>query len=603
MCVTLNDNPSHNNPDQDDIKKTHVEKEMIKLRQRNFRFFSRYLLHVAFVLCCYFFYATAAAPGLDNATFLIVSAVCYMQHLLVSKDWIAVTPELLKHSTWLMHIMGLSLIMVPAAGSAFKFGLLQAFLTAVRFLLVLYYLDPWVCIPFQILYTGAGMLIQVYTCEGFATDFGVFCVSHLFVLLIIVASSVFINIALRSRIYAQLDTTDAESLVSSFRRVLKGACDGEVLLDSHMNVAQESECLKHLILTDVNLKGRSFKHLLADEEQDRFAEFIESSTQAFGMPESADVAPPFCSRVAFRGSAGIGVAADIYHVPVRLFGAKDPYHLIAFKEDPESRPFPQAEGTVPLELKGQGDQKRPFQCGDPSTISGSTEYSNSNSHTCPELQEMTLLVDVNTELQDVQEAHLRFLRCDEPADLASALQSSMPSLRKLVKPTEWERVRSSATRFAESALRNPSIQPKVMKKMTIQLPGQSRVIAAEASLKRFPDALKVWLHLKGLRPEKPRRQPPLDGIQETGIRAQLKERFRDFVQSCFRWISIGSVGKIPGLLILPALTSHESGQCLFVSSTSCWVLGARHPSTARTAQRHIASLSSCFAVEDRQLEQ
>ena len=47
--------------------------------------------------------------------------------------------------------------------------------------------------------------------------------------------------ALRGRIYAKLDTADAESLVSSFRRVLRGACDGEVLLDSQMNVAQESD--------------------------------------------------------------------------------------------------------------------------------------------------------------------------------------------------------------------------------------------------------------------------------------------------------------------------------------------------------------------------
>ena len=58
-------------------------------------------------------------------------------------------------------------------------------------------------------------------------------------------------------------------------------CDGDVLLDSQMNVAQESQCLRHLILTDVSLKGKSFEHLLVDDEQrTRFREFVEASNDA-----------------------------------------------------------------------------------------------------------------------------------------------------------------------------------------------------------------------------------------------------------------------------------------------------------------------------------
>lgn len=40
-----------------------------------------------------------------------------------------------------------------------------------------------------------------------------------------------------------------------------------------------------------------------------------------------------------------------------------------------------------------------------------------------------MLVDVTTELQDVQQAHLNFERCADTGDLRLALQSSMPSLR------------------------------------------------------------------------------------------------------------------------------------------------------------------------------
>lgn len=41
--------------------------------------------------------------------------------------------------------------------------------------------------------------------------------------------------------------------------------------------------------------------------------------------------------------------------------------------------------------------------------------------------------------------------CEEPYDLPSALRSSMPSLRRLVKPTDWEQVRSKVARFAEKS--------------------------------------------------------------------------------------------------------------------------------------------------------
>ena len=41
---------------------------------------------------------------------------------------------------------------------------------------------------------------------------------------------------------------------------------------------------------------------------------------------------------------GLRVRTDIFHVPVPgLFGATEPYHLIAFKEDYESRAQPDAQ--------------------------------------------------------------------------------------------------------------------------------------------------------------------------------------------------------------------------------------------------------------------
>lgn len=159
-----------------------------------------------------------------------------------------------------------------------------------------------------------------------------------------------------------------------------------------MNVAQDSQCLRHLILSDVSLKGKSFEQLLIDDAQRlRFREFIEASNDAWGRackqtrerkephrsrsllvfhvvdgptqkrendgkwsyaprpsetqfvelrvmkfsevasswsyltskskeayqaPDAKPIAPPLCLRVSCRGSAGIRVGTDIYHVPV-----------------------------------------------------------------------------------------------------------------------------------------------------------------------------------------------------------------------------------------------------------------------------------------------
>lgn len=127
---------------------------------------------------------------------------------------------------------------------------------------------------------------------------------------------------------------------------------------------------------------------------------------------------------------------------------------------------------------------------------------------------------------------------------------------KLVKPTDWEQVRSSVARFARKAQRSEATGgtnlPKGLRGMSVQLPGQSGwLIPEEATLHHVPNSQKVWLYLKlgmvefefvcvflprqksplssfpgaifkaclfprkGLRPEKkPRRLPTLEEIHE-----------------------------------------------------------------------------------------
>ena len=507
----------------DALKEARVKEEMVKLRQRHCRLLNRCFSHIVFVTSLGLLHQALTAPGLDtitwasvgiisylpmavvgqDCTFLVVASEWHLTHLgmiSISDGWgqvelakaheccvpkasllgfhplsscfsqplqdsLSVTPAQLKLITWFLHFLQLPLIASSiCSATAFDFAVRQGLQTVSRFGLGILFLDPWVSIPFQLVHSAAEFAVHLSYFEMNRVHMGLLLIAQFFTFAIHIACMAFIDVVLRQRINAQLETADAESLVSSFRRMLRSVCDGEVLLDGQMNVAQESEGLKHLILTTVNLKGRSFERLLIDEECTRFTKFIQSSTEAFLTPKPA--VPPVCLRTSLRGSAGIRVAADVFHVPIPgLFGAAEPYHLLAFKEDTESRAHPEAnEDSVPAELLSRQPRQahRPgSRPGSTSMLSGST--GRSSCHGFPGLDEVFLLIDVDSQLQEVTQVELNFKR-----DRCAA---SMPSLGKLVRPSEWEKVRSSVARFAEKSSRDQSDHPKVLKRLTLQVHG------------------------------------------------------------------------------------------------------------------------------------
>ena len=476
----------------DKAKTSRMEEEMMKVRKSNFKLHSRLWSYCCVVTGCLLWHQAIESPSFQTITWAIAGLGGYIQHNMVANGWIELTPQRLKFFTCALHVLLLILIIcTAAAANTFEFVAMQILLTSFRLELIIGCLDPWVSIPFQLLYSMADTAVNLFMLEEYHIYWAPLCGAQFWVLANSIACSLFMDVAFRGRIYDLLDTADAESLVSSFRRVLRGVCDGEVLLDSRMMVAQESECLKNLILTDVSLVGRSFSNLLATGDRDRFNSFINSSLKA-SMPDSKHISPPFCSRVTFSGSTGLRVSADIYHVPVPgLFGAT--HHLIAIKEDLEARPLPEAEeGSLPTQLLWrQPGHTYGTDTASERSLQGTVDASPG----CPDLEEMTLLVSVGTELQDVLEAHVRFERREEVGDSPSALQSSMPSLRKLVKPTDWENIRSEVLWFAERAMDDPTTPPKVMNKLAVQLPGQRGwLVAEDAALNPCPTpSLVSWV--------------------------------------------------------------------------------------------------------------
>ena len=416
---------------------------------------------------------------------------------------VALTPKRLKILAYSMHILhSVMIVSFITSESAFHFAVRHGLGTVGRYVLQMIFLDPAVSIPFQIFFTALEIGTYFVFFGRTGVQWELLAVAHFITLSSHVVCGVFIDRVLRQRIKAMLEKGDAESLVSSFRRMLRGVCDGEVLLDSQMNVAQESDALKHLILTSVSLVGRSFERLLADEEHKPFKDFVESSMDTLAMPKKSAVTP--CLRVSFRGSAGIRVAADIFHVPVPgLYGASEPYHLIAFKEDFESRVAPEADDdSVPAELLHR--TPHPVEPhGDATSISGSTGRS-SSVQAFPNLHEIFLLVDVNTELQEIQQVELNFQREENISfdQRHPSFPSSMPSLRKLVKPADWEKLRTSVARFAELSSRDAEIESKGLKQLTVQLPGYSGWLMVDKATLFRNKGTKVWLHLQGLHPQR-----------------------------------------------------------------------------------------------------
>ena len=127
---------------------------------------------------------------------------------------------------------------------------------------------------------------------------------------------------MRSNIRAQFDCSDAESLMYSFRGMLRGICDGEALLDSNLRIHVVSDCLKHLLMTSTNLHGKSFQQLLDPEDLEKFRQFMEASASNIPPNMSTPHMPP-CLRVSLLGAASTRIAVDLFHVPIsKLPGIK-----------------------------------------------------------------------------------------------------------------------------------------------------------------------------------------------------------------------------------------------------------------------------------------
>jgi len=382
----------------------------------------------------------------------------------------------------------------------------SSIITAVRFAAAIFLVDFNVMIPAQ---TMLGMLETYRAWSRDSSTIGACFVFQLGVWATILIVSGLVESTSRSRIATVLN---AEAMVHSFRRVLRGVCDGEILLDGNLRIKGKADCLKTLLMTsNCDFCETSFENFLVEDERKRFRCFIEGSVVA----TSSNISAPACLRVSLkRGRHRVGV--DLFHVPHQL--GEETLHLIALREDSDLQSQLEVQESellphAPTAPSMNGWSARPARSV-PSDSSISQVSASSMLQICSELKEMTLLVDPTTPLLDVLQAHLSFAP-DSDRD------SSMPCLRKIVRPTDWGTIRKELKSFAVRAKNST----RETLKMKLRLQDESRrcVEARRVEVSAFQapgDAggtTKLCLQLEDLKLVKPlqKRRCELQGVHES----------------------------------------------------------------------------------------
>lgn len=118
---------------------------------------------------------------------------------------------------------------------------------------------------------------------------------------------------------------------------------------------------------------------------------------------------------------------------------------------------------------------------------------------------------------------------DFPSVPTSKTPFGMPSLRRMVRPTDWPRVSSKVIKFADVAFWTPNLKPhEFSNPLAVRFSTHGMfdeyVLAQRASIQQVPgteSGSKVWIYLSNFAPyhqsRSRRLQPSLDGIQE-GVR-------------------------------------------------------------------------------------
>ncbi|CAE7910341.1 unnamed protein product, partial [Symbiodinium necroappetens] len=443
-----------------------IEEELGQVRLEMFFSFCRIMVHVMILAVPVSMAECWRNPSFFSGSWVVATTLLYIVYNLVSFGKCPLTVARLNFFCILLN--GIIAAAIASSGFANREDHMGCFGMGVASQLLLSLLFPpsWTMLVASVIYSMAFVFSTAMAHGPLALNRW-FLLQQICQFGVSIAIPAFVNWTLEARISAAFKSKDADALSFGFRQVLRGICDGDLLLDSNFEICGNATCLQRLLGSNEAFAGRLFHDLIdGADARKKFHKFVASSDiptreACYDGGEAA----PHCLRVPLKAPSGRIVKVDVFHVSLPGLYGEESHHLLSMKEDPDS--------MVPLEATPTGtgaDRLLKSLIGPPSSNPSSATSSENGVESYEELAEMTLLLNASTELVDIEEAHLRFRRQKHDDDVR------MGSL-------DWHSMDPWLRNYAASAAQK--VDTQVKKHFSISFGGFAEVLHAH-TLKRHP---------------------------------------------------------------------------------------------------------------------
>ncbi|CAE7682844.1 unnamed protein product [Symbiodinium sp. CCMP2592] len=469
-----------------------VEEELGRVRVKMCTMFLCACIHVVMVLLLKSAVEFMCEPGLCSGIWLFCLSVVYVAYSSLVGKRLALTPRRL-------HAVRMALILVHAAAIfAISHGSKDTFLGQIGVIMASQVLHSMLfsanaaTVSSSVLHTALYIWATAQVHGHSAVDIWLL-VSHVSLQVFVCNMIPFLlELTLRECIEASFQSQDSDSLIQGFRQMLKGICDGELLLDGDFQICGKAPCLQRLLSSREDFAGHCFRELIVDDKaREAFDSFL---ARAAAEPKHLE-ATPGCLRVPLKTASQEIVSVDMFHVPLSrsLYGLNTIHHLLALTEDVHARLHPEAEPST----QNVWESRRPAASAPASAASTDTHV-----ECYEELEEMTLLLNTSTELMDIEEAHMRFVRRTDD----SKVRMGMPTLKRFARPLDWAGLEAALRGYArgvrKAQAQGEEAEKQVLPGLMLRLPGESRKHLLSRSLavsspfeRKKHDPIHLYLHM------------------------------------------------------------------------------------------------------------
>ncbi|CAE7332145.1 unnamed protein product [Symbiodinium natans] len=282
-----------------------MEEQMWELRAVNFRYGAMVLCHLDLLCALVLVWQFLQSPCVSLA-FLPVGSMCtYSLSICFASGRLAPSRKFLLFANFVLVPLASLGVWNPeehkdAAGLQFSLVAVGHMTAAVL------YLDITIYVPSAVLHTLVSIATFIYFRGSSQLNSAVvFC--HVVQLLMRIMVLSLIEMAVRSYLGSNQKLEEAHCMIAGFQQILKGMCDGSLLLDEQLRVHGPTSSLQQLLMDRKDFAGIDFESLIMDAQgREQFAAFIQASCAAAGEP--AAMSAPSCLRLALKSGSG-GIAA------------------------------------------------------------------------------------------------------------------------------------------------------------------------------------------------------------------------------------------------------------------------------------------------------